>query len=171
VPYTEVAYPPMLELLDLLRANQFKIFIVTSGGADFVRELSERVFGIPRESVIGSSAECEYEETPEGGGYLVRTPNIDIFNDRAAKAKNIQLHIGRRPIFAAGNNDSDLAMMGFAAGGKNPFLNLLVRHDDAGREFAYDEGTSKVLQAARARGWTTVSMRNDFRVVFSFRED
>ena len=171
VPYTEVAYQPMLELLDLLRANQFKIFIVTSGGADFVRELSEQVFGIPRECVIGSSADCEYEETPDGKGNLVRTPNVEVFNDKAAKAKNIQLHIGRRPIFTAGNNDSDLAMMGFAAGGKNPFLNLLVRHDDGNREFAYGEGASKVLQAARARGWTTVSMKNDFRIVFSFRGD
>jgi hypothetical protein len=96
---------------------------------------------------------------------------VEVFNDKAAKAKNIQLHIGRRPIFTAGNNDSDLAMMAFAAGGKNPFLNLLVRHDDGDREFAYDEGASKVLQAARARDWTTVSMKNDFRIVFSFRGD
>jgi len=166
LPYTEVAYQPMLELLGLLRANQFKIFIVTSGGADFIRELSEQVFGVPREFVIGSSAECEYEETPEGRGYLVRTPNIDVFNDKAAKAKNIHLHIGRRPIFAAGNNDSDLAMMAYAAGGRNPFFNLLIHHDDAEREYAYDEGASNVQQAAHARGWTTVSMKNDFKVIF-----
>src|SRR5258705_9402978 len=170
VPYTQVAYQPMLELLDLLRANEFKVYLVTSSGADFIRELSERTFGIPRECVIGSTAEYEYTETP-GGGYLVRKPNVDIFNYKSAKAENIQLHIGRRPIFVAGNDDGDLAMMGLAAGGQRPFLNLLVRHDDAEREFAYEDNTSKVLEIARARGWTTVSMKNDFRVVFSFQRE
>jgi hypothetical protein len=170
VPYTQVAYQPMLELLDLLRANQFKIYLVSSGGADFIRELSEQVFGIPRECVIGSTPEYEYRDTPEGG-YLVRKSTVDFFNDRSAKAENIQLHIGRRPIFVAGNNDSDLAMMGFAAGGKRPFLNLFIRHDDAEREFAYEDNTAKLAEAVRSRGWTTVSMKNDFKVVFSFPEE
>lgn len=170
VPFTELAYQPMLEFLDLLRANGFKVFIVTSGGADFIRELSETVFGVPRECVIGSSPEYEYRETA-GGGYLVRKDNVDILNDFSAKAENIQLHIGRKPILVAGNTDGDLAMMGLAAGGKNPCLNLLIRHDDPEREFAYDDNTSKALDAARARGWTTVSMKKDFRVVFSFREE
>lgn len=170
VRYTEVAYQPMTELLDLLRANGFKIFIVTNNGADFIRELSEQVFGIPRDCIIGSTPEYEYRETPEGG-YLARKPNVDIFNDRSAKAENIQLHIGRRPIFVAGNNDGDLAMMGLAAAGKNPFMNLLIRHDDADREFAYEDNTAKALEMARARGWTTVSMKNDFKAVFSFHEE
>jgi hypothetical protein len=169
VPYTEVAYQPMLELLDLLRANEFKVFIVTSGGADFIRELSEPVFGVPRECVIGSTPEYEYRETPEGG-YLFRKSNIEIFNDKSAKAENLQLHIGRRPIFVAGNNDGDLAMMGFAAGGKNPFLNLLIRHDDAEREFAYGDNTAKAMDMFRSRGWTVASMKNDFKVVFAFQE-
>jgi FMN phosphatase YigB (HAD superfamily) len=170
VPFSEVAYRPMLELLDLLRANEFKVFIVTSGGADFIRELSEGVFGVPREHVIGSTVEYEYRETPEGG-YLARKPNVETFNDRSAKAENIQLHIGRRPIFAAGNNDSDLAMLGLTAGGKKPFLNLLIRHDDPDREFAYEDNSAKALQIARERGWIAVSMKNDFAVVFSFQEE
>ena len=165
VPFTEVAYQPMLELLDLLRQNEFKIFIVTSGGADFIRELSEGVFGVPRECVIGSTPDYEYKETPEGG-YLIRTQNLNILNDRSAKAENIQLHIGRTPILAAGNNDSDLAMMGLAAGGKKPFLNLLVRHDDAEREFAYEDNSAKVLQKAHARNWTIVSMKSDWRTIY-----
>lgn len=170
VRYTQLAYAPMSELLELLRANEFKVFIVTSGGADFVRELSEPVFGVPRDQVIGSTPEYEYRETAEGG-HLVRKNNLETLNDRSAKAENIQLHIGRRPILVAGNNDGDLAMMGLAAGGKKPFLNLLVRHDDADREFAYEDNTSKILEAARARGWTTVSMKNDFKLVFSFGEE
>jgi phosphoglycolate phosphatase-like HAD superfamily hydrolase len=168
--FTQLAYEPMIELLALLRANDFKIFLVSGGGADFVRELSEPVFGIPRDRVIGSTPEYEYKETPEGG-HLIRKPNLDILNDKMAKAENIQLHIGRRPILVAGNNDGDLAMMGLAAGGKNPFLNLLVRHDDAAREYSYDDNTAKALETARARGWTTISMKDDFKSVFSVREE
>jgi hypothetical protein len=170
VPFTEVAYQPMLELLALLRANDFKVFIVTNYGADFVRELSESVYGVPRERVIGTTPEYEYREGPQGG-YLARKPNIDIFNERSMKAENIQLHIGRRPIFVAGNADGDLAMMGLAEGGKNPFLNLLVRHDDPEREFAYDEKTDKVVQMAQSHEWTIVSMKNDFNVVFGFQKN
>ena len=170
VPYTQVTYEPMLELLDLLRANDFKIFLVTGGGADFIRELSEPVFGIPRERVIGSTPEYEYKDTAEGG-YLIRKANVDIFNDKTAKAESLQLHVGRRPIFVAGNSDGDLAMMGLAAGGKKPFLNLLIRHDDAEREFAYNDNSVKAAEMARSRGWTTVSMKQDFKVVFSFQNE
>lgn len=168
--YTQLAYAPMSELLDLLRANEFKVFIVTSAGADFVRELSEPVFRVPREQVIGSTPEYEYREGP-AGGYLARKDNVETLNDRSAKAENIQLHIGRRPILVAGNSDGDLAMMGLAAGGRKPFLNLLIRHDDADREFAYEDNTSKVLEAARTRGWTTISMKNDFKLIFAFGEE
>jgi phosphoglycolate phosphatase-like HAD superfamily hydrolase len=167
VPFTEVAYEPMLELLALLRANDFKVYIVTNYGADFVRELSESVYGIPRDHVIGTAPEYEFKEGPEGGS-LTRTTNLSGYNEKAAKAQNIQLHIGRRPIFVAGDADGDLAMMEMAAGGKNPFLNLLVRHDDAEREFAYQENCQKVLQMAQSRGWTIVSMKNDFKEVFAF---
>ena len=170
VPFTQVAYPPMVELLAFLRANDFKVYIVTGGGADFIRELSEGVFGVARENVIGSTPEYEYKETSEGG-YLVRKSNVDVLNENAAKAENLQLHVGRRPILVAGNTDGDLAMMGFAAGGKNPYLNLLIRHDDSEREFAYDDNTVKAVEYARTRGWTTVSMKNDFKTVFSFREE
>jgi hypothetical protein len=170
VPFTQVAYQPMLELLDLLRANEFKIYLVTSSGADFIRELSERVFEIPRECVIGSTPEYEYRESTEGG-FLVRKSNVDIFNDKAAKAENIQLHIGRRPVFVAGNSDGDLGMMGLASGGNKPFLNLLIRHDDSEREFSYEDDSARVAETVRARGWIAVSMKNDFKVIFSFAEE
>ena len=169
VPFAEVAYQPMLELLALLRANEFKIYLVTNYGADFVRELSESVYAIPRDRVIGTTPEYEFKDGPEGG-FLARKSNVDNFNEKAAKAQNIQLHIGRRPILVAGNANGDLAMMSLAAGGKNPFLNLLLRHDDAQREFAYDEDTDQVLAMAQSRGWTMVSMKNDFSVVFAFQK-
>jgi len=169
VPFTQVAYPPMVELIAFLRANDFKVYIVTGGGADFIRELSEGVFGVPRECVIGSTPEYEYKESAQGG-YLVRKSNVDVLNENAGKAENLQLHVGRRPILVAGNTDGDLAMMGFAAGGKNLFLNLLIRHDDTEREFAYDDNTAKAVEYARTRGWTMVSMKNDFKTVFSFKE-
>ena len=170
VPFSEVAYQPMLELLALLRANDFKVYLVTNYGADFVREFSESVYGIPRDRVIGTTPEYEFKEGPEGG-YLARTSNIAIFNERAAKAQNIQLHIGRRPILAAGNSNGDLAMMMLAAGGKHPFLNLVLRHDDAQREFAYEENADKVLQTAQSRGWTIVSMKADFNTMFAFQKE
>lgn len=168
VPFAEVAYQPMLELLALLRANDFKVYLVTNYGADFVRELSESVYGIARDRVIGTTPEYEFREGPEGG-YLARKANVDTFNERVAKAENIQLHIGRRPILVAGNDNGDLAMMSLAAGGKHPFLNLLVRHDDAAREFAYEDNTDKVFAMAQSRGWTTVSLKNDFGVMFAFQ--
>lgn len=170
VPFTEVAYEPMLELLALLRANDFKVFIVTNYGADFVRELSESVYGIPRERVIGTTPEYEFKEGPEGG-YLSRTTNLTGYNEKAMKAQNIQLHIGRRPILVAGNAEGDLAMMEMAAGGKHPFLNLVLHHDDPVREFAYFEGAEKALRMAQSRGWTIVSMKNDFNVMFAFQEE
>jgi phosphoglycolate phosphatase-like HAD superfamily hydrolase len=169
VPFTEVAYQPMLELLALLRENDFKTYIVTNYGADFVRELSESVYGIPRDRVIGTTPEYEFKQGPDGG-YLARKPNIDIFNERSMKAENIQLHIGRRPILVAGDTDGDLAMMELAEGGKHPFLNLLVRHDDAKREFAYEEKTNKVFEIAQSHEWTIVSMKNDFNKVFGFQK-
>jgi hypothetical protein len=170
VPFAEVAYKPMLELLALLRANDFKIYIVTNYGADFVRELSESVYGVPRDRVIGTTPEYEFKDGPEGGS-LVRTKNLSGYNEKSAKAENIQLHIGRRPILVAGNADGDLAMMAMAAGGKRPFLNLLLHHDDSEREFAYVENSDKALQMAQSRGWTIVSMKNDFNVVFSFQKE
>jgi hypothetical protein len=170
VPYTALAYQPMVELIELLRKNEFKTYIVTSGGADFIRELSEAVFGVPRECVIGSAPEYEYKETPEGG-YLNRKPNLETFNDKTTKAESIQLHVGRRPILVAGNNDGDLAMMGLASGGKTPYLNLLVVHDDAAREYVYDDNRAKVIEKSRARGWTAISMKRDFKLVFAFQAE
>jgi hypothetical protein len=170
VPFTQVAYQPMLELLALLRANDFKVYIVTNYGADFVRELSESVYSVPRERVIGTAPEYEFKETAQGG-YLFRTTTLMEYNNKAAKARNIQIHIGRRPILAVGDSNGDIAMLELTAGGSRPFLNLVVQHDDSAREFAYDDNADDILQIARTRGWTIISMKNDFKVVFSFERN
>ena len=172
VPYTETVYQPMLELLAFLRANDFKTFIVSGGGVEFMRAFSEEVYGISRENVIGSSLQYEFQQTSDGS-VLVRQPELVSFDDREMKPVNIQLHIGRRPILAVGNSDGDLAMFQYTGGrsssseaGKVPFLNLLVVHDDAEREYAYLTGTDEVMTAAAQSPWMFVSMERDFKTVF-----
>ena len=115
VPYTQTVYQPMLELLAFLRANDFKTFIVSGGGVEFMRVFSEEVYGIPRENVIGSSLQYEFQQTPDGS-VLVRQPELVSFDDREMKPVNIQRHIGRRPIMAVGNSDGDLEMFQYAGG-------------------------------------------------------
>ena len=172
VLYTETVYQPMLELLALLRANGFRTFIVSGGGVEFMRVFSEEVYGIPRENVIGSSLQYEFQQTSDGS-VLVRQPEMVSFDDREMKPVNIQLHIGRRPILAGGNSDGDLAMFQYTGGrssssegGKVPFLNLLLVHDDAEREYDYLTGTDKVMSAAAQSPWMFVSMKRDFKTVF-----
>ena len=172
VPYTETVYQPMLELLALLRANDFRTFIVSGGGGEFMRTFSEEVYGIPRENVVGSSLEYEFQQTSDGSG-LVRQPELVSFDDREMKPVNIQLHIGRRPILAIGNSDGDLAMFQYTGGrsssseaGKVPFLNLLVVHDDAEREYDYLTRSEEVMTAAAQSPWMFVSMDRDFKTVF-----
>ena len=165
VLYTETVYQPMLELLAFLRANGFKTFIVSGGGVEFMRAFSEEVYGIPRENVVGSSLQYEFQQTPDGS-VLVRQPEMVSFDDRAMKPVNIQLHIGRRPILAGGNSDGDLAMFQYTGGGEGPFLNLLLVHDDAEREYDYLTGTDEVMTAAAQSPWMFVSMKRDFKTVF-----
>ena len=170
--YTEMVYQPMLELLAYLRANGFKTFIVSGGGIDFMRVFSERVYGIPPEQVIGSSGKLKFE-LRDGKPVLVKLPEIDFIDDKAGKPTGIQMHIGRRPILAFGNSDGDLQMLQWTAAGTGARVMGLVHHTDAEREWAYDRQSSigrldKGLDEAKERGWTVVSMKEDWKRIFPF---
>jgi phosphoserine phosphatase len=155
-PYTEVVYRPMRELIDFLGANDFRVYICTGGGRDFVRAVSEQVYGLPRERVIGSATTLEYRD-----GDLYRTAGVEQpIDDGPGKPVHIWARTGRKPLLAGGNADGDVPMLETAR------FALLVHHDDAKREFAYDEGAEQVLAAANAHGWTAVSMKEDFKTVF-----
>jgi phosphoglycolate phosphatase-like HAD superfamily hydrolase len=168
-PYDANVYLPMLELMDYLRANQFNVFIVSGGDADFMRVFAAQAYGVPADQVIGSSSETRFEQR-DGRWVLVRTNQMTV-DDKQAKPSNIGLHVGARPIFAAGNSDGDLQMLQYATSGPGRRFGLIVRHDDARREYAYDRqskiGTlDKALDEAARSGWTVVSMKNDWRTVF-----
>jgi len=169
-PYTELIYQPQLELLDYLRANGFKTFIVSGGGMAFMRPISEKTYGIPPEQVVGSSVVAEFQ-VKDGKPALVRMPKIDFINDKAGKPVGIYEHIGRRPILAFGNSDSDIQMIEYTLAGEGRRLGLFVHHTDAEREYAYDRkshvGTlDKALDQADANGWVIVDMKNDWEKVF-----
>ena len=168
-PYTEMVYQPMLELLAFLRANGFKTFIVSGGGVEFLRPWTEQVYGVPPEQVVGSSIEVKYE-IRDGEPVLTRLPEINFVNDGAGKPVGIHRHIGRRPILAFGNSDGDFEMLEWTTTGAGPRLGLLVHHDDAGREFAYDRQShvgrlERGLDEAGKRGWVLVSMTGDWRTI------
>ena len=169
-PYTDLVFVPMQELLVYLRANGFRTFIVSGGGVDFMRVLSERAYGIPPEQVIGSTLATRYEVV-DGKPVIVRLPKIEFVDDQAGKPIGINRSIGRRPILAAGNSDGDLQMLEYTTGASGPRLGLIVHHDDAEREYAYDRQSSigrldKALDAAAQRGWIVVSMKSDWNRVY-----
>ena len=169
-PYTGMVYQPMLELLDYLRANGFKTFIVSGGGIEFMRPWTEQVYGIPPEQVVGSSIRTKYE-LRDGEPVLVRLPEIDFIDDKAGKPVGIHQHIGRRPILAFGNSDGDFEMLEWTTSGEGPRLGLIVHHDDAGREYAYDRKShvgrlDRGLDEAGRRGWVLVSMKDDWRTIY-----
>jgi len=169
-PFTEMVYQPMLELLDYLRANGFKTFIVSGGGIEFMRPWTEAVYGIPPEQVVGSSIKTVFERR-DGEPVLVRLPELDFIDDKEGKPVGINRHIGRRPIAAFGNSDGDLQMLQWTAAGKGPSFCLYVHHTDAEREWAYDREShigrlDKGLDEAAAHGWTVVDMKTDWKVVF-----
>jgi phosphoserine phosphatase len=173
-PYTEMVYQPMLELLDYLRANGFKTWIVSGGGIEFMRPWTERVYGIPPEQVIGSSVKTKFE-LQEGKPVLVRLPKIDFIDDKAGKPVGINQHIGRRPIAAFGNSDGDLQMLQWTAAGSGARFCLYVHHTDAEREWAYDRKSpigrlDKGLDEASAKGWTIVDMKTDWRIIYPFEK-
>jgi phosphoglycolate phosphatase-like HAD superfamily hydrolase len=169
-PYTEMVYQPMLELLAYLRANNFKTFIVSGGGVEFMRAFAEKVYDIPPEQVIGSSGKQQFEMR-DGKPVLVKLAAVDFNDDKEGKPIAIQRIIGRRPTAAFGNSDGDLQMLQWTCGASGPRFCLNVRHTDAEREWAYDRQSSigrldKGLDAATAGGWTVVDMKGDWKTVF-----
>ncbi len=172
--YPEMVYQPMLERLAYLRANGFKTFIVSGGGIEFMCPWTEKVYGIPPEQVIGSSIKTKCEMR-DGNPVLVRLPKLDFIDDKAGKPVGINQHIGRRPIAAFGNSDGDLPMLQWTAAGSGARFCLYVHHTDAEREWAYDREShlgklDKGLDEAKAKGWTVVSMKDDWKRVFAFEK-
>lgn len=170
LPYTECVYTPMLELLSYLKAEGFKVYIVTGGDQDFVRAFSWEVYGIPPEQVIGSAIKHQFIEV-DGNSSVVKLPEIQVVNDGRVKAEQIQLIVGLRPILAYGNSDGDIPMLKFATGGEGPGLGLLNHHDDPIREYAYDNGSAigrleEGLKLAEEWGWEAVSMKEDWNCIF-----
>jgi phosphoglycolate phosphatase-like HAD superfamily hydrolase len=168
--FTDLTYQPQIELMEFLREHGFKTFIVSGGGIDLIRAFAERSYGVPREQVIGSSAKLQFEASGKSAS-LRKLGELNSFDDRDAKAQNIGLHIGRRPIFAFGNSDGDLAMLRYTLAGAGARLGLLLHHDDEAREFAYDREfklspLSEALNQADAYGITLVSMKQDWAQVF-----
>ena len=169
-PFTECVYQPQLELLAYLRAHDFKPFVVTAGGIEFVRSIADRLYGIPPEQVVGSSNKTRVESGP-GGPAIFKLPELRSFDDREEKVVNIELHIGRRPRLAFGNSDGDLRMLQYTGRGGGPHLRLLLHHDDDVREFSYDREfrlspLDEALRLAPAEGITVVSIKNDWKAVF-----
>lgn len=167
---SENVYRPMVELLAYLRANGFRTFIVSGGGIEFIRAIAEQRYGVMREQVVGSSDKLRFEIV-DGRGQVLKQPELNSFDDREVKPANIALHIGRRPILAFGNSDGDLAMLRYALGGDGARLALLLHHDDADREFAYDREfklspMSEGLDKAGEYGIELVSMKRDWAEVF-----
>lgn len=171
-PYTECVYQPMLELLGYLRANGFKTFIVSGGGIEFMRPWTEKVYGVPREKVVGSSVKTRFEIS-NGTSAVVRLNEVNFIDDKAGKPIGINSHIGRRPIAAFGNSDGDLEMLQYTTTGDGKRFGLIVHHTDAEREYAYDRKSlfgrlDKALDQAKQRGWIVVDMKKDWKVIFPF---
>ncbi|HEX5857578.1 MAG TPA: HAD family hydrolase [Microbacterium sp.] len=163
--YLDCVYAPMLELLDLLTTNGFTNYIVSGGGRDFMRPITEDVYGIPRQRVIGSSAALGYT-SDERGGTITHKAELDYLDDGPEKPVRIWSRTGRRPLLAAGNSNGDVPMLHFSQHADKPSLRLLVLHDDAEREFAYTAGAEQALERAAAEGWTVVSIKDAWTTVF-----
>ena len=173
-PFTACVYQPMIELLAYLRANGFKTYIVSGGGIEFMREWAERVYGIPPEQVVGSSIKTKFE-LRDGKPVLVRLPELNFNDDKGGKPVGILRHIGRWPVMAFGNSDGDLQMLQYTSGGSGARFCLYVHHTDAEREYAYDRKDTLArldlgLDEAAAKGWTVVSMKDDWKSIFAFEK-
>ena len=180
-PYTDLVYQPMLEVMQYLRANGYKTYIVTGGGQDFVRVYGEQVYGIPPEQVIGSALETQYTYNKQGQGILVRPPKLQLNDDFSGKPEDIYLFIGRHPKAAFGNSTGDQQMEEYAQASGGASLMMMVLHDDATREYAYGPAQglpeSKVgtfsqalYDEAKAKGWTVISMKKDWKQIFSWEK-
>jgi phosphoserine phosphatase len=163
--YLETAYARMVDLLGYLAASGFTNYIVSGGGRDFMRPISQEVYGIPRERVIGSTAALAYT-SDDRGGTITHRPEADYLDDGPEKPVRIWSRTGRRPLLAAGNSNGDVPMLHFTQHRDKPSLRLLVLHDDGDREFAYTTGSEQALDQAAADGWTVVSVKNDWDTVF-----
>ena len=177
VPVTELVYQPMLEVMEYLRDNGFRTYIVTGGGQEFVRVYAEDVYGIPPEQVVGSSIVTTYEIV-DGKPVLMRDPKVFFVDDGNGKAIGINLFIGKRPQIAFGNSDGDREMLEWTTAGEGSRLGFLVLHDDAEREFAYGPASGlpdtkvgtfsqALMDEAKAKGWIVISMKNDWKTVFA----
>ena len=172
IPFTELVYQPMLDLLDYLRGNGFKTYIVSGGGVDFMRPVLPSLYGIPEEQIIGSTIKTEFDYN-NGDPVIRRLNKLDFINDKEGKPLNIHKIIGKKPVFCAGNSDGDLAMMQWTASGKGKSFMLYLHHTDPDREWAYDRNSSigrfdKGLDTARAENWSVIDMKKDWKVVYPF---
>jgi phosphoglycolate phosphatase-like HAD superfamily hydrolase len=178
-PYTDLIYQPMLEVMQYLRANGFKTYIVTGGGQDFVRGYSQRVYDVPPEQVVGSAGGTKFGYAKDGKPFLTKEPKLLLNNDKAGKPEGIHLMIGRRPSASFGNSDGDRQMLEYTGAGEGARLMMLVMHDDAKREYAYGPAqglpptkvgtfTQALYDEAKKKNWTVISMKNDWNKVFSF---
>ncbi|MGH9939705.1 MAG: haloacid dehalogenase-like hydrolase [Blastocatellia bacterium] len=166
-PFTEIAYQPMIELLAYLRRNGFQIWLCSGGTIDFMRVFAPQIYGVPVEQIIGS--ELKRESRMQDGRLVVwRLPEIDAINDKEGKPVGIDRHIGKRPIFVAGNvfSGGDIAMMEYSKGRAGPSFQLLINHDDAAREFAYAEKDNASLNAAKKYGFTVANIKSDWKTIF-----
>jgi phosphoserine phosphatase len=178
-PYTELTYLPMQEVLKYLRANGYKTYIVTGGGQDFVRVYAEQTYGIPPEQVVGTAGGTKYGYAKNGRPFLTKEPKLLLNDNNAGKAEGIHLMIGRRPYAAFGNSTGDRQMLEYAKAGDGARLAMLVLHDDATREYAYGPAqglpatkvgafTQALYDEAKKQGWVVISMKNDWKRIFSF---
>ena len=178
-PYTELTYLPMQEVLMYLRANGYKTYIVTGGGQDFVRQYSERVYGIPPEQVVGSAVGVKYGYAEDGKPFLTKEPKLLVNDNNAGKPEAIHLMIGRQPHIAFGNSTGDQQMLEYTKAGSGVRLSLLVLHDDEKREYAYGPAqglpdtkvgtfTQALYDEAEKQGWIVISMKNDWKNIFAF---
>ena len=178
-PYTELVYQPMLEVLQYLRDNGYKTYIVTGGGQDFVRVYAERVYGIPPEQVVGTAGGTKFGYAEDGKPFLTKEPRLLLNDDKAGKPEAIHLMIGRRPRAAFGNSDGDREMLEYTKAAGGPRLAMLVLHDDAQREYAYGPArglpdskvgafTPALYGEASNNGWIVISMKNDWSKIFAF---
>jgi len=178
--YTELAYQPMLEILRFLRAKGFKTYIVSGGGVEFMRPMTEKVYGIPPEQVVGSTIETKYE-VKDGKPVLMRLPKVHFIDDKAGKPIGINMFIGRRPVAAFGNSAGDREMLEWTGAGNGARLMMLVFHDDAEREYAYGPANGlpdtkfgtfpqSLMDEAKKKGWVVISMKNDWKRIFAWEQ-
>jgi phosphoserine phosphatase len=171
--FVDMRYQPMIELVNYLKENEFKPFIVSGGGVDFMRGSLSSIYGIPPEQIIGSDSKYEFVDTNTTKSFLLKKPELNTpFNNDVQKPVNIQLHIGKIPVIAVGNSDGDLQMLSYVDDNnqEGQALMVLIHHDDAIREYSYDKGAENVLVEAQNRNWTVVDMKEDFRDIYPTNE-